>query len=111
MAESPTGLPARAADDHNNRIGNNASTITTVQMTSLMWLEHPEHGLLPARRLVDCVFALAPNGRILHFHVEQMAIEDVADTVHYRLTATAPHAERSRCQIIPPLVNAFARPA
>jgi len=82
-----------------------------MQTTLPMWLEHPEHGSLPAMRLVDCVFALAPNGRILHFHVEQTAIEGAADRVLYRLTATAPHAERSRCQIIPPLVNAFPRPA
>lgn len=76
-----------------------------------MWLDHPQHGELPAKRLIDCVFALAPNGRILHFHVEQMEIENGPDSTCFRLKETAPHAERARCQIIPPLINAFAQRA
>lgn len=72
-----------------------------------MWLQHPEFGELPARRLVDCVFALAPSGRILHFHVEQVEMIEDGDTPRYRLSATPALAERARCQVIPPLVNAF----
>lgn len=74
-----------------------------------MWLHHPEFGELPARRLVDCVFALTPQGRILHFHAEQMAIEQSEGEIHFALTTAAPAPERARCQIIPPLVNAFRR--
>lgn len=71
------------------------------------WVAHPEHGELPARRLIDCVFALAPNGRILHFHAEQMDIETRDDGVCYRLTGRPARAERARCQVIPPYVTAF----
>ena len=71
------------------------------------WLHHPEHGKLPARRLVECVFALGGNGRILHFHTEQMQIETLGDELHYRLTDPPPAPERARCQIIPPFVNVF----
>lgn len=77
-------------------------TIETTQ-----WLHHPELGELPARTLVDCVFALAPNGRILHFHKEQVEIENRDQERHYTLTGGDPNPERSRCQIIPPFVNAF----
>jgi len=75
-----------------------------------MWLEHPELGELPARRVVDCVFALTPQGRILHFHIEQMEIDETPAAVRFALTVSAPAPERARCQIIPPLVNAFRRP-
>ncbi len=75
------------------------------------WLDHPEHGELPARRLVECVFALAPNGRILHFHVEQVEIEDRENERHFRLNSAAPAAERARCQVIPPFVTAFPKRA
>jgi hypothetical protein len=71
------------------------------------WLHHPEHGELPARALVDCVFALAPNGRILHFHKEQVDTESRDDERHYTPSARAAAPERSRCQVIPPFVNAF----
>jgi len=74
---------------------------------SSSWLHHPEHGELPAARLVDCVFALAPSGRILHFHIEEVASEQRDSEMHYQLGAGDPAPERSRCQIIPPFVNAF----
>lgn len=72
-----------------------------------LWLHHPDHGELPARVLVDCVFALAPNGRLLHFHKEQVDIEDRDGAQHYTLTGTDALPERSRCQMIPPFVTAF----
>lgn len=75
------------------------------------WLHHPEHGELPAAKLVDCVFALAPNGRILHFHVEQVTAEARGSEHHYLLGDAAPLPERARCQVIPPFVNAFPRRA
>ena len=74
-------------------------------------LLHPEHGELAARRLLDCVFALAPNGRILHFHIEQMELVAGDDSMLYRMTASDPLPERARCQIIPPFVPAFKRKA
>ncbi|MGR8921794.1 MAG: hypothetical protein ACU85V_19450 [Gammaproteobacteria bacterium] len=73
------------------------------------WLDHPEHGELPARRLLDCVFALAPDGRILHFHTEQVDIDAGGAEVHYRPNGAPPAPERARCQIIPPFVTAFPR--
>jgi hypothetical protein len=78
-------------------------------MTDTMtdWLHHPEHQELPAMVLIDCVFALAPNGRILHFHKEQMEIEKQGDEQHFTLTESAPSPDRSHCQIIPPFVTAF----
>lgn len=78
----------------------------------LEMLQHPEDGALPARRLLDCVFALAPDGRIRHYHVEQVESEtDAEGVVHYRLTDTPPAPERARCQVIPPLVTQFPRPS
>lgn len=70
-------------------------------------LLHPEHGAIPARRLLDCIFALTPAGRILHFHAEQVTILPTDGGVQYELTAGAPLPERARCQVIPPFVNAF----
>ena len=74
-------------------------------------LQHPELGELPARRLLDCVFALHPKGTILHVHIEQVDVVDGADSVHYHLTDRAALPERARCQIIPPFVPAFKRRA
>jgi hypothetical protein len=72
-------------------------------------LIHPELGEVPARRLLDCVFALTPAGRILHYHLEQCEKLATDTAVRYTLTATAPRPERARCQVIPPFVNAFRR--
>lgn len=67
-------------------------------------LSHPELGRLPARRLLDCVFALAPDGTLLHLHREQCT-EDGAGTL--TLSDTPAHAERARCCVIPPFLSAF----
>ena len=80
-------------------------------MPSSETLLHPEHGELPARRLLDCVFVLGPRGRILHYHAEQTDIEHRTDQVRYVLTARDARPERARCQIIPPFVPAFKRKA
>ncbi len=74
-------------------------------------LQHPDHGEMPVCRLLDCVFAMSPNGRILHFHVEQTDVETSPDHVRYTLTMREPLPERARCQIIPPFVPEFQRKA
>ncbi len=53
-------------------------------------LVHPELGELPARRLLDCVFALPARGRMLHFHIEQVDVERLVDEIRYTLSARAP---------------------
>ena len=72
-------------------------------------LEHPELGRLPARRLLDCLFALAPDESLLHLHIEQIQIH--ADGRTLELTDTPPAEERKRCRVIPPFVVAFRDPA
>ncbi len=64
---------------------------------------------LPARRVLDCLFALTPAGRILHFHLGQLSGETTAEGVHFRLTAPDGAPERARCRVIPPLVPEFRR--
>jgi hypothetical protein len=78
-----------------------------VTMSESQWLQHPELGELAAQRLLDCIFALAPSGRILHFHVEQCELESRDGEIHFCLNGAPASEERSRCQIIPPLVPAF----
>jgi hypothetical protein len=70
-------------------------------------LQHPEHGRLPARKLLDCIFALAPDGGIQHYHIEQMTVAENGGAVLYTLTDKPPADERKRCQIIPPFVTEF----
>lgn len=77
------------------------------QATTISSLVHPEHGEMPALRLLDCVFALTPAGRILHLHAEQLSCEESTGARRYTLTLAAPAPERARCQVIPPFVNAF----
>jgi hypothetical protein len=74
-------------------------------------LAHPSLGQLPARKVLECVFALSPTGTILHYHLEQMETTALAtaqgDGVLYTLTDKPPAAERERCRIIPPFVRQF----
>ena len=70
-------------------------------------LQHPEHGDVPARKLLDCIFALTPDGRIQHYHIEQMQVAEDDGEIRYTLTDTPPADERQRCQIIPPFVTKF----
>ena len=74
-------------------------------------LVHPELGELPARRLLDCVFALPAHGRMLHLHIEQLDVEPGADELRYVLTDRPARPERARCQVIPPFVPEFRRRA
>ncbi|MFT4560886.1 MAG: hypothetical protein ACI9BW_000623 [Gammaproteobacteria bacterium] len=70
-------------------------------------LEHPQHGRIPARKLLQCIFALSPDGPILHHHLEEMDVREDSGTTIYALNGGTPLAERSRCQIIPPMVTKF----
>lgn len=87
-------------------------------------LIHPEHGPLRARRVLDCVFALLPEGRILHRHIDDLTLQmspdqpgdDVSgDTVQpgsrpvrrYVLGDLPPSPAHARCRIIPPRVREF----
>ncbi len=74
-------------------------------------LQHPDHGEMPVCRLLDCVFAMSPNGRILHFHVEQTDVETSPDHVRYTLTTREPQPERARSQNIQPFEPEIQRKA
>lgn len=74
-------------------------------LPSLLLDEHPAP--LPARRVLDCVFALTPQGRILHFHLGQLREEERDGAPCYRLVAPDGAPERARCRVIPPLVPEF----
>tara|TARA_B100001123_G_C14867259_1_gene850475 strand:- start:163 stop:414 length:252 start_codon:yes stop_codon:yes gene_type:complete len=70
-------------------------------------LVHTEFGRIPARKLLDCIFALSPDGPILHHHLEEVDVSEELGTTLYTINGSAPLSERSRCQIIPPVVPAF----
>jgi hypothetical protein len=71
-------------------------------------LSHPTLGQLPARRILDCIFALAPEGNILHFHQEQVSKSDSPqEGLLYTLTPTPPASGREQCCIIPPFTREF----
>ena len=71
-------------------------------------LSHPSLGKLPARKVLECIFALSPTGSILHHHLEEVNKTDLAgDRVLYTLSGTPPAPGRERCRIIPPLVREF----
>ena len=72
-------------------------------------LSHTTLGKLPARRVLDCIFALSPEGPILHFHQEEVSTSDLPnDGVKYTLNGQAPAPGRERCRIIPPFVREFS---
>ena len=74
-------------------------------------LSHPSLGQLPARKVLDCIFALAPNGTILHFHQEQVSTGNFPTLgltgALYTLTDHPATEGRERCRIIPPFVREF----
>jgi hypothetical protein len=70
-------------------------------------LVHSEHGRIPARKLLDCIFALSPDGPILHHHLEEVDVSDESGVTLYTINGSGPLPERSRCQIIPPMVPTF----
>lgn len=77
-------------------------------------LVHPEYGRLPARKLLECVFALAPTGKIAHYHAEQVETLETGGAddgeIVYTKTAAAAAAGRERCRVIPPFVREFDPP-
>ena len=73
------------------------------------WLDHPDHGACPVVCLLDCVFALTPGGRILHFHREQVDAEARSGEERFRLNGAEAAVHRAQCQIIPPFVTEFGQ--
>lgn len=75
-------------------------------------LLHPALGKLPARKVLQCIFALDPTGPILHFHQEQVRSENLPTPgptgTLYTLTDTPAAEGRERCRIIPPFVREFS---
>lgn len=69
--------------------------------------DHPAP--LPARRVLDCVFGLTAQGRILHFHLGQLREEAGPEGPCYRLVDPDGAPDRVRCRVIPPLVPEFRR--
>ena len=77
-------------------------------------LHHPDLGHLPARKVLECIFALSPSQQIIHHHLEEVSRSEEggeSGEIQYTLTGTAPNEGRERCQIIPPLVTEFDPPA
>lgn len=70
-------------------------------------LSHPALGKLPARKVLECIFALSPTGDFLHHHQEEVSATDLEDGVLYTLTGQPPAPGRERCRVIPPLVRQF----
>lgn len=72
-------------------------------------LSHPALGKLPARNVLECIFALSPTGSILHHHLEEVSKTVLeSDSVLYTLTGQPPAAGRERCRVIPPFVRQFS---
>ena len=71
-------------------------------------LAHPSLGKLPARKILECIFALSPTGVILHHHLEEVSKTDGADGVLYTLTGQPAAPGRERCRIVPPFVRQFS---
>jgi len=71
-------------------------------------LAHSSFGKLPARKVLDCIFALSPEGPILHHHQEEVTTTALADGgALYTLNGQSPTPGRERCRIIPPFVREF----
>ncbi|MBI3245196.1 MAG: hypothetical protein HYZ50_01675 [Deltaproteobacteria bacterium] len=71
-------------------------------------LSHPTLGKLPARQVLECIFALSPEGTFLHHHQEEVSTTDLAnDGALYELNGQSPAPGRERCRVIPPFVREF----
>jgi hypothetical protein len=93
----------RAATD-----GKEVAAQEGVRMQKREVLSHPALGKLPARKVLECIFALSPTGSILHHHLEEVSKTDLEnDGVLYTLTGQPPSAGRERCRVIPPFVRQF----
>lgn len=71
-------------------------------------LSHPTFGKLPARKVLECIFALSPEGPILHLHQEEVDQTTLADDgILYAMNDQPPASGRERCRVIPPFVREF----
>ncbi len=70
-------------------------------------LVHPDLGALPARRVLDCIFALHPEGPILHRHITEVRSEQNAAETRFVLESLTPDPAHARCRVIPPRVAEF----
>jgi hypothetical protein len=74
-------------------------------------LSHTDLGKLPARKVLNCIFALSPTGNILHFHQEEVSKTDLGtEGTLYTMNGHAPEPERAHCRVIPPFVREFDAP-
>ena len=73
------------------------------------FLAHQDHGNIPAKVVLDCVFALAPSGQILHHHAEEFDVEEKDGSLLFTVNGQDPEESRSRCQIIPPRIPEFPK--
>jgi hypothetical protein len=74
-------------------------------------LSHSTLGQLPARQVLNCIFALSPTGTILHFHQEEVTKTELGnDGILYTMNGQTPAPERARCRVIPPFVREFDAP-
>lgn len=71
------------------------------------YFAHGDHGEIPVKIVLDCVFALAPDGQILHHHAEEFSIQENDAEILLSFNGEAPEESRSRCQIIPPRIPEF----
>ena len=78
-----------------------------IMKDTVNWYENKEGRNLPAIRILECVFVLEEPERILHFHSEELDIKIIDSEARYFENDKPPFEERSRCQVIPPFVNAF----
>jgi len=73
----------------------------------VLWYENDEGKTLPAIKILECVFVMDGSEQIVHFHEEELGIKTVNYEQRYFLNGSAPSEDRSRCQVIPPFINAF----
>ncbi|MGR8949732.1 MAG: hypothetical protein ACU84Q_16945 [Gammaproteobacteria bacterium] len=83
------------------------STKITTEKTTVF--DHPDLGRIPAKVLLDCVFALTSEGKILHYHSEQLSADESGQEILFSLSGEPADESRSRCQIIPPRVPEFPK--
>ena len=73
----------------------------------VQWYENDEGERLPAIKILGCVFVMDRSEQIIHFHEEELGIKMVDSEQRYFLNGCVALEDRSRCQVIPPFINAF----
>ena len=74
---------------------------------TISWFENKDGASLPAVKIIDCVFVMDSSEKIIHLHIEELGTRTVRSEVRYFLNGSPSLEERSRCQVIPPFINAF----